>query len=71
MIKVTGLWKNKGKDGKLYLSGRLGYSANMLILPNNYKKEEKDPDYNLFITEPKKREQQKPAETTNDDNIPF
>jgi len=47
MIKLCGLWE-KQKDGKRYLSGSLG-GARIVILPNNYKKEEKHPDYNLFV----------------------
>ena len=41
--KLTGLWKNKTKDGKTYLSGDLG-TVKMLVLPNDQKRNEKDPD---------------------------
>jgi hypothetical protein len=36
-IKLSGLWKNKTKDGKTYLSGNLG-TAKMLVLPNDFKR---------------------------------
>ena len=31
--RLTGLWKNKDKNGKTYLSGSLGL-ARLLVLPN-------------------------------------
>ena len=46
--RLTGLWKNKTKDGKTYLSGSLGLSR-LLVLPNDYKRNEKDPDYNVLL----------------------
>lgn len=58
MIKVTGLWKNVDKNGKAYLSGYFG-SAKILIFPNEYKKEEKHPDYILNIVENKKETERK------------
>ena len=42
MIRLTGLWKNKSKDGTTYLSGTIGM-AKVVILPNTYKKTDKDP----------------------------
>jgi hypothetical protein len=54
MIKLTGLWLNT-KDGKQYFSGSLG-GAKVLIFKNDYKKEDKHPDYNLFLVKKEKRE---------------
>jgi hypothetical protein len=48
MVKLSGLWKQKTKDGKPYLSGTIG-GAKVLVFPNEYKKTEKDPDYSLFV----------------------
>ncbi len=48
--KLTGLWKNKSKkEGKPYLAGNIGPLARILVLPNDFKKGENDPDYNMFI----------------------
>lgn len=47
MIKVCGLWLNESKNGK-YFSGTLG-GIKILIFKNQYKKEDKHPDYNLFF----------------------
>ena len=56
LTKVTGLWKNTGKDGKTYLSGKFGM-AFMLVYPNRYKKKETDPDYYICLRNDKKQPQ--------------
>jgi hypothetical protein len=59
-IKLTGLWKNKGKDGKTFLSGTLG-GVKLLIFANDYKKAGTDPDYNLVIAPREREEKEKPT----------
>lgn len=46
LVEVTGLWKTKTGDG---LVGYMG-DARVLIFKNTFKKEEKHPDYKLFVT---------------------
>jgi len=67
MIRLTGLWKQKGKDGKTYLNGNIG-GARIMILPNEYQREgKKDPEYHLMISErPPKEESKKPK---SDDDL--
>jgi uncharacterized protein (DUF736 family) len=49
MIEIAGLWKNKSKDGKVYLSGYFG-NAKVLVFPNSHKQEgEKSPDYRMYV----------------------
>jgi hypothetical protein len=48
MMKVTGLWANKARDGKTYLSGRLG-DMRVLIFPNNYKEAENHPSHIMYF----------------------
>ena len=60
-VKITGLWKNTGKDGKTFLSGSVG-GVKVLVFPNAYKKAEGDPDYNLFVSQSEKK---KPAEASS------
>ena len=55
MVKAGALWKNKDKDGKIYLSGNLG-SLRVLVFPNNFKTEGKHPDYTLCFDENKPKE---------------
>lgn len=63
--KLTGLWKNTGKDGKTYLSGTLGLSK-LMVYPNDYKKAEKDPDYIAYLVQPDKDEKKAAPETPQD-----
>ena len=72
MIKLTGLWANKDKNGNMVLSGYLG-SARLVIFTNTYKKDHKQPDYIAYVDEQKQKES--PAETStpavNSENVPF
>lgn len=65
--KLSGLWKNKDKNGKTYLSGSAGL-AKFLVLPNDFKKEEKDPDFYLWAVPPKDKARPRPeADSPSDD----
>ena len=68
LTKVTGLWKNKGKDGKTFLSGKFGM-AFMLVYPNRYKKKEKEPDYYVCLRNDKKRPEQKKEENSGAEEL--
>lgn len=60
LVKLGALWR-KEKDGKAMLTGKMG-DANLLIMPNGFKKEEKHPDYIVYVsTPPKPKEDQRPA----------
>ena len=52
--RLTGLWKNKDKNGKTYLSGSLGL-ARLLVLPNDFKKKDADPDYTVLLVPAEKK----------------
>jgi len=49
MVNIGGLWVNKTKSGEIYLSGYLN-GARLLIFKNNFKKDEKQPDYVMYVT---------------------
>lgn len=74
LIKITGLWENKDKDGNTYLSGNLSQTSRILIFWNK-KKEGKSPDASLYICQPKEKSTQKNIEhkrpSQNDEYIPF
>jgi hypothetical protein len=61
MIPLTGLWKNTDKNGNPYLSGYLG-GAVVMVFPNGHKKENKQPDYLVYVAP--KKEKEKPQEET-------
>ena len=56
MIKLTGLWKKKNDKGQTYLAGSVNGISGVIILPNNYKNTDTDPDFFLFFTQNKKNE---------------
>lgn len=64
--RLTGLWKNTGKDGKIYLSGNLSGAARLLVLPNN-KRGDKDPDYNVYVVPNEKKETKDAPKDQKDD----
>ena len=49
LVKLTGLWKSKTKKGETLLSGSLNAVSSLVILPNTYKKTEKDPDFYVYL----------------------
>jgi len=64
-VKISGLWKNTSKEGKTFLSGTLG-GIKVLVFQNEFKKENKDPDFNLFFA-PKEGREKKAAEPKEQD----
>ena len=66
-VKITGLWKQKDKNGATYLSGSLSPIARVLVMPNTYKKEEKDPDYFFYMTPQEKKGAPKPRQEDGED----
>lgn len=48
IVNVCGLWKNKSKSGKTYLSGTIG-NIKIMVFPVDEKRSEKSPDYSLCI----------------------
>lgn len=66
-IKITGLWKHKTKGGQTYLSGALSGITQISVMPNAYKRNDKDPDYLVYIREVKKKGDVKTQLPQNDD----
>ncbi len=67
MIRLTGLWKNKGKDGNTFLSGNLNGISSLLVMPNTFKKKENEPDYIVYIKPSEKKDDEKKVEQQKDD----
>jgi hypothetical protein len=50
LLKIAGLYKAKRKkDGKTYLTGKLNYQSRLLVLPNDKKAADNEPDFNVFL----------------------
>lgn len=50
------LWLNTAKSGTKYMSGVVeidGVKHKIVVFKNNYKKDEKQPDYRIFPSEPR------------------
>jgi len=56
-VEVCALWWNTSKkDGKKYLSGSFGPNNKIMLFPNQFKKEDKHPDYKMFIVKKERKE---------------
>lgn len=62
-VRLTGLWRNEGKNGSIYLLGNLSPSSRLLVLENQYKEGEGDPDYVAFVAKNQKEEEKDEEET--------
>jgi hypothetical protein len=58
LIRLTGLWKSQTKTGETMLTGGLSPSSKLIVLPNNRKQKDSDPDYIAFMASGEKREKQ-------------
>lgn len=63
-VRLTGLWKEEGKDGSSYLAGSLSPTSRLLIFRQTDKKSEKAPDYVAYLVPAEKKEQKQQAEAT-------
>ena len=54
-IRITGLWRGKDKNGNTFLSGNLNAISRVLVMPNTFKKEKKEPDFFLYVTKQSKQ----------------
>ena len=65
-VKLTGLWKQKDKNGQTFLSGSLSPISKVLVMPNTFKKTEKGPDYFFYLGANEKKVLKSPATGSND-----
>lgn len=55
LVKLSGIWVNKDKNGQVYMTGYLGNSR-IVILRNSFKTEDKHPGYNMYVQNNVKQE---------------
>lgn len=78
---IGALWLNESKSGTKYMSGSIeidGVKHKIVVFKNNYKEQEKHPDYKIYLSTPMGTQDQPAhkvpesmqAETFEDD-IPF
>lgn len=58
MLQLGGLWINESKKGEKYMVGYLG-NLRLLVFKNQYKEEEKHPDYIMYVDEKDREEKGK------------
>lgn len=49
MIKLGGLWANKDKNGKTFLTGKLSPTVKIVIFQNQYRESENHPTHILYL----------------------
>jgi len=55
LIRLTGLWRSESRQGESFLAGNISPTSKLLILPNNRKSRESDPDYIAYLAPPEER----------------
>ena len=73
MKKICGLWIRETKDGRKYFGGDvLGFP--ILVFKNDHRKSDRDPEYWLYIAEPRQQGSQHNGDAPpqqDADEIPF
>jgi uncharacterized protein (DUF736 family) len=64
--KIGALWLKEDKNGKKYMSGLVG-EIKVVVFKNNYKKEDKHPDYIVY----EQKENYSKEKKQEDEEIPF
>ena len=57
LVKIGALWSKRDKNKQMYLTGKLG-DAQLLIFPNGYKENERQPDYLCYVATGRSEEKQ-------------
>lgn len=66
MIKLTGLWENKDKNGNTYFNASWPFGK-ILIYKNDFKKKETDPDWNIWLAKKEKNGAQENNKKANNE----
>jgi uncharacterized protein (DUF736 family) len=66
LVKLTGLWKDTDKKGQSYLRGKINNNAKIVIMKNLYKRDDNDPDFNLYVTGVEIKKEKNSSEQSND-----
>ena len=56
LIRLTGLWRSESRQGDTFLAGNISPTSKLLILPNNRKQRESDPDWIAYLAPPEERQ---------------
>jgi len=65
-IKLGGLWLNRTRDGREYLSGKLSPTVKLLIFPNDFKSGENQPSHVMYLAPIEQDEAQRQSQPVPD-----
>jgi len=65
-IKLGGLWLNRTRDGREYLSGKLSPTVKLLIFPNDFKSGENQPSHVMYLAPIEQDETQRQNQSAPD-----
>lgn len=80
MESIGALWEKNSPKGAKYFAGSVeidGKKIPLVVFKNGYKKEDKHPDWKIFISKPKEERNNEVNENTEnteqqiDDDLPF
>lgn len=66
-IELMALWEQTSRAGNTYLTGKLG-SARIIAFRTTNKRNDREPDWRIYVEAPKPREEAAPATT---EEVPF
>lgn len=68
LTKVGAFWLRDSKSGSKFMSGKIEQAlpegASLLVFKNSYKKEDRHPDYEIFVKQVEQTEDNAPASNT-------
>lgn len=74
---IGALWQKQGERG-VYMTGVIevdGKQVKLVVFPNSYKKEQKHPDWRIFLSQPREQQVQTPMSNEQPEidvsDIPF
>ena len=71
---IGAFWINESQSGKKYLSGSVtvnGVTQKVVVFKNDYKQEDKHPDYRVYESTPKGEQSQAAPSKGFEDDVPF
>ena len=79
MKKCGALWRRKAKDGRDFLAGvlngkeipKIDDDISIMFFKNDRKETEKQPDYFLFLSEPREKKEERQLKEDNPEDVPF
>jgi len=62
LVKIGALWTNTDRNGNRCLTGRMG-DAVLLVFKNQFKQEDKQPDYIAYVARPTEKKEDGPQDS--------